>query len=162
MIVGLAQNLSAAEIQPLTNLQQLASDAQSKRLPILLVISQHHCPFCIKLREEILNPMVLSGDYNERIIMAELLMDADDNVTNLDGKSVYPGNIAAKYNVWVTPTLVFIDHQGVEVARRMLGVNTIEMYGYYLDESIDEAFKAVKKGPPYAYKVLPKHLNSSH
>jgi len=149
------------EIQPLTNLQQLASQAKAQKLPILLVVSQHHCPFCVKLKKEVLNPMVLSGDYTDRVIMTELLLDDDADVVNLAGKSVYPGSIAADYQVWMTPTLLFIDADGVEVARRMLGVNTVEMYGYYLDESLDAALQAVKKGPPYDYKLQKKHLNSS-
>lgn len=46
----------------------------------------------------------------------------------------------------MTPILLFLNHTGREIDKRMLGVNTIEMYSYYLDESLAAALKAVRKG----------------
>ena len=155
--------VSSAEVTvpQLTNLQQISAQAKLKNLPILLVVSQHECPFCKLLKREVLNPMMVSGDYVDQAVIVELLMDDSENIINREGKSVYPGSIAADYHVWVTPTLLFIDHQGKEVEKRMLGVNTIEMYGYYLDESIKRARKAVKQGEPYNYKVNKQDINQN-
>ncbi|MET0063518.1 MAG: thioredoxin fold domain-containing protein [Candidatus Thiodiazotropha endolucinida] len=129
----------------------LANKARADKVPILLMVSQDHCPFCHKLKREILNPMLISGDYDERVVISELLIDVGDEVINFEGKSVDPGSIASRYNIWVTPTLLFLDHQGKEVHKRMLGVNTIELYGYYLDESLKDSLAAVKQGEPYRY-----------
>ena len=52
--------------------------------------------------------------------------------------------MALRYNATITPTLLFLDYQGNEIQERMTGVNTVEMYGYYLDESIDEALEKLK------------------
>ncbi len=131
---------------------ELARQAKAKQIPIMLMVSQDHCPFCVLLKTDVLNPMMISGDYDDKVVMTELLIDVGDSVIDFDGKKVYPGKIASDYNTWVTPTLLFLDHQGKEVHKRMLGVNTIEMYGYYLDESLAAALSAVKKGEPYSYK----------
>ncbi|MES9976141.1 MAG: thioredoxin fold domain-containing protein [Candidatus Thiodiazotropha sp.] len=132
---------------------ELVKKARDEKIPILLMVSQDHCPFCQKLKREILNPMVVSGDYDDKVIVTELLIDVGENVIDFEGNSVYPGSIASKYNTWVTPTLLFLDHQGKEVHKRMLGVNTIEMFGYYLDVSLKDALTAVKQGEPYRYKT---------
>ncbi|MCG7922616.1 MAG: thioredoxin fold domain-containing protein [Candidatus Thiodiazotropha lotti] len=128
------------------DLHKLANAANKAKLPILLIVSQHHCPFCVRLKEEIIFPMQLSGDYQDSVIMAEILLDSADSIRDLGGKLVHPSQVGAAYNVWVTPTLLFLDHTGREVHRRMLGVNTIEMYSHYLDESLQAALSAVKRG----------------
>ncbi|MES9812745.1 MAG: thioredoxin fold domain-containing protein [Candidatus Thiodiazotropha sp.] len=135
------------------DLTLVAKKARDEKIPILLMVSQDHCPFCQQLKREILNPMVVSGDYDDKVIITELLIDVGENVIDFEGNSVYPGSIASNYNTWVTPTLLFLDHQGKEVHKRMLGVNTIEMYGHYLDVSLEDALAAVKQGEPYRYKT---------
>jgi thioredoxin-related protein len=128
------------------DLSRLAEQAVQERLPILLIVSQHDCPFCVRLREEILRPMQRSGADEGRVHMAEIFMDSPDPIVGIEGTRVLPGEIADAYRVWVTPTLLFLDSTGREIHRRMLGVNTIELYGYYLDESLAAALTAVRKG----------------
>ena len=110
----------------------------------MMMVSQAYCGFCEKLKEEILEPMMISGDYTDKVIITELLMDSYSNITGFDGKKIHPSDIATGYKVWVTPTLLFLDADGNEVHPRMLGVNTIEMYGYYIDESIDGALASIR------------------
>jgi len=161
MLMTCGVGLAEVTVPQLKNLQEVSEQAKTKKLPILLVVSQHECPFCKLLKREVLNPMMISGDYVDQAVIVELLMDDEENIIDGQGKSIYPGGIAADYHVWVTPTLLFIDHQGKEVEKRMLGVNTLEMYGYYLDESLKRALQAVKQGEPYAYKATKKDINGN-
>jgi thioredoxin-related protein len=164
LLLGLSVNAAAEKLRQvpqLSDLKSVSEQARKLNLPILLVVSQHHCPFCQQLKREVLDPMMLSGQYTDKVVMVELLMDDETNIINREGKSVYPGSVIADYKVWVTPTLLFIDYQGKEVEKRMIGVNTIEMYGFYLDQAIDAALVAVKQGEPYAYKVTKKDINGS-
>ena len=46
----------------------------------------------------------------------------------------------------VTPTIILVDGAGKEIAKRQTGVNTVEMYGWYLDQAIDDAVLALSKG----------------
>lgn len=136
---------AADDLQP-SDLSRLGASAVQEKLPILLIVSQHHCPFCVLLMDEMIYPMQISGDYEDKVIIAEILLDSSDNIIDFQGNSVSPGAIAKSYKVWVTPTLLFLDHAGREVHKRMLGVNTIEMYSYYLDESLAAALTAVRRG----------------
>lgn len=145
LIVPFISHAYATEKLQQDDLSKLASSAIQEKLPILLIVSQHHCPFCVRLREEIINPMLISGGDEGKVIIAEIFLDSSRNILDFQGKSVRPGVIADSYNVWVTPTLLFLDYKGREVHKRMLGVNTLEMYSHYLDESLAAAFRAVRK-----------------
>ena len=55
-------------------------ESHMNRRRFLLVVSQHHCPFCQKLESEILDPVMLSGQYTDKIIIVELLMDDEGDI----------------------------------------------------------------------------------
>ena len=131
-------------VPPVRDLYSLSKVAQARNLPILLMVSQDHCPYCELLKEEILNPMVISGDYINKAVMSVLTIDDSRQIIDFNGKKIEPRDIAVRYNATLTPTLLFLDYQGKEIQERMTGVNTVEMYGYYLDESIDEALEKLK------------------
>jgi thioredoxin-related protein len=135
---------AGVEVPASNNLSELGQQAEKGRLPIMMMVSQAHCGFCEKLKEEILEPMLISGDYTDKVIITELLMDSYTNITGFDGSEIHPSDIASSYKVWVTPTLLFLNADGNEVHPRMLGVNTIEMYGYYIDESINGAMASIR------------------
>ena len=147
VLLGIAGNVSSAkpEIPVATNLSELGKQAKRKNLPILLMVSAHHCPYCELLKNEIINPMMVSGDYTDKVIMSELVLDWDSDIIGFDGAKKGPEDIANDYYSVVTPTILFLDHNGREVQKRMIGVNTVEMYGFYLDESIARALKKVRK-----------------
>ena len=127
-------------LEPVRDLGADARLARERGLPILMVVSQHHCPFCDLLREEVLLPMVRSGDYVDRVILRELFLDGEQQLRDFDGRSVGPEALADRYRTFLTPTLLFLDPRGKELTDRILGINTVEFYGYYLDASILEAY----------------------
>lgn len=132
-------------VPPVRDLYSLSKVAEARNLPILLMVSQDHCPYCELLKEEILNPMVISGDYINKAVMSVLTIDASKAIIDFNGKKIEPRDVSLRYNATITPTLLFLDYQGNEIQERMTGVNTVEMYGYYLDESIDEALEKLKQ-----------------
>lgn len=134
----------AAEVVEARDLRGLGQAARAERLPILLVVTQSFCSYCEKLEREILTPMILSGEYRHRVIIRELVSDAGNSVRDFDGRPVHAADIAARYGAWVTPTLLFLDDRGREIAPRIRGINTPELYGYYVDAAIDEARRRMR------------------
>ena len=57
--------------------------------------------------------------------------------------------LAADYGVKLTPTLLFLDARGHELTSRMVGINTLDMYSFYLDEAIAKAAKALLQARAY-------------
>lgn len=139
--IFISSNLYADEILKAENLRMLGERAQHTQVPVLLLVSQEHCSFCKTLKEEILQPMEISGDYTHRVLIAELLMDLAEPIVGWQGKPTFASEVAAKYKVYVTPTLLFLDARGEPLHEPMIGINTVEMYSYYLDEALAKALK---------------------
>ncbi len=123
-----------------------AAEAARRRSPILLLVSQEECPFCWQIKREILNPMVLSGDYDDRLLMREIFIDDGFLLRDFQGREVEGSEFALRYGVFLTPTLLFLDPQGRELTEKMVGIQTPEMYFLYVDAAIDEAVERLRGG----------------
>ncbi len=134
------------ELTELVNFKADAAEAKAKNLPILIMFSATYCGFCTIVKEEFLKPMKISGDYRDKVIVRVLELDSGDDVIDLNGQSVDPEVFAQRYHVQLTPTLVFIDPNGKELVRKMVGVTTVDFYGGYLDEAIDGSLLELRGG----------------
>jgi thioredoxin-related protein len=133
--------LAEAKIIRTNNFHALAEKAIQEQRIIMLLVSQADCPYCHLVREEVIRPMILGGDFRNEILIREMFMDEGETVVDFQGASVDAADFAHGYGVFVTPTLLFLGPDGKELARQMVGVNTIEMYYYYVDQSIRTALK---------------------
>lgn len=131
--------MKSSPLQTAHNLQQLGAEAMQSKRPLLLIFTQDHCDFCHRLKEEILNPMQLSEKDRNRVLMRELRIDADAYYTNFDGNKIDGSDLFYYYNLVVTPTILLLDGDGKPFGEPLVGVNTIEMYGWYLNNAIDDA-----------------------
>lgn len=161
--IGLALGalLAAVQVQALSagvsrveNFAVLGDRARSGHMPILLVVSQEDCPYCELLKREILEPMLVSGEYDGRVIIRELLIDSELPVRDFDGRAIAPDELARRYGVRLTPTVLFLDDRGRELTKPMIGINTVEFYGYYLDAAIDTARQPLPARQPPAIRHL--------
>jgi len=132
------------EIPLATDLQADGRQAREARLPILLTFSAIVCEYCRQMEDDFLRPMLISGEYTDRILIRRLLLDNGSRVTDFSGERIATTQLSDRYKVFVTPTLLFLDGNGNELARRMVGINTPEMYGGYLDECIDTALYSIR------------------
>lgn len=121
------------------NLQADGQLAHDRRLPILLAFSAIECSYCELLEEEFLQPMLLGGEYRDRIMIRKLVLDNGSRLADFSGKPVDATLLSDRYRVYVTPTILFLDENGTELAERMVGINTPELFGGYLDDCIETA-----------------------
>ncbi len=135
------------QVKHASNLQQLARQASQTQRAILLEFSAESCPYCVTLEEEILKPMIRSGDYQNKILIRKLNIDQYQSVIDFNGNKVSPSELASRYKVWVTPTVVLLDSQGREIAARQVGINSIDYYGAYLDDEIEVAIAKLQTKP---------------
>jgi thioredoxin-related protein len=121
------------------DMQQDGIRAMEQGIPILVEFSMVGCPFCEQVEEEILKPMLLSGLYENKVIIRKLVIDYDESVTDFNGQKLSYEDFASRYRIDVVPTLVLMDGKGEALGLRMRGVTTIDFYGAYLDQAIDQA-----------------------
>lgn len=121
------------------NLQADGQLAHNRQLPILLAFSAIECSYCELLEEEFLQPMLLGGEYRDKIMIRKLVLDNGSRLADFSGKPVDATLLSDRYRVYVTPTILFVDENGTELAERMVGINTPELFGGYLDDCIETA-----------------------
>ena len=138
--------MSKPEIRSAENLDQDAGKAAARHLPILMVVTRESCPHCDRLKSLVLVPMLMSGEYVDRAIIRELSIEPVQEVRSFDGELVKSDALAERYGVSVVPTVLFLGPDGRELHEPMVGINVVEMYGYYLDKAIDEAALALGVG----------------
>ena len=138
-------SLPPVQILAVKNLDSLIAQARRERKVILLEMSASYCGFCRTLEAEIIKPMLRSGDYEKDVLIRQLEIDADYHLRDADGNPSTPAQIASRYKIYVTPTLLFIDGHGKEFSPRMLGINTLELYGGYVDQALDDGLKPLAK-----------------
>ena len=121
------------------DLQEDAQYNESRRLVLLLIIARTDCNYCALLKRAIIRPMIASGAYQDKVIIRELLLDDTSSVIDFDGTLTTAATIAHRYKEQLTPTVLFLSPSGVELTPRIRGINTVDYYGYYLDEAIEKA-----------------------
>ncbi|WP_456406274.1 thioredoxin family protein [Thiolapillus sp.] len=131
--------LSKNTIQRIHDFSAVSKPAGRERRVIMLLVSQEDCPYCHLIKEEIIRPMILGEDFKNDILIGELFIDAGEMIVDFEGVEREAADFAHGYDVYVTPTLLFLDAGGRQLAKQMTGINTVEMYWYYLSESIRSA-----------------------
>ncbi|MEN8204744.1 MAG: thioredoxin fold domain-containing protein [Pseudomonadota bacterium] len=127
-----------------TDLQRDGNQALSRELPILLTFTSMICSYCEQLEQDFLQPMLLGGEYRDKVIIRKLEVDYGNTVTGFNGQRVTGSELSDRYRVFVTPTLLFVDGNGKELAERMVGINTPELFGGYLDACIETALLQIR------------------
>ena len=125
-------------------LQEDGKRAIARQLPILLAFSADDCSYCELLEEDFLQPMLLSGEYQDRVIIRKLILDNGSYVMDFSGRQTEATRLSDHYRVFVTPTILFVDGHGRELAERMVGINTPELFGGYLDACIETALAGIR------------------
>jgi len=82
--------------------------------------------------------VIKSGEYDD-VVFVELIMDSPDLVVDLAGARVTPAQLAADLDVFVTPTIVFMNGEGRETVRRLLGYRRNDYAMFYFEQAIRQA-----------------------
>lgn len=114
------------------SLQVAALAAQARGEPLVLLVSIAGCPWCELLRRNYLAPMRAEG-------VQAFQIKVDDRktvVANFKAQASTGADIAAAYQAKLTPTVMFLNAQGVEIAPRIAGVASADLLGHQLDSAL--------------------------
>lgn len=98
------------------------------------------CPYCRLLDERVLLPLQKSGEYRERALLVQLDINAG-HLRDFSGQASSGQQLADRYRVEVTPTVLLLGPDGTELAPRLVGINSVDFYPAYLDAALEEAEK---------------------
>lgn len=132
------------KIQAARNLQKESALAVSSGKPYVLYVSRKDCPDCKRLEKDVLIPLIHSGQYDLLISLRELPWDSG-SITGFKGQLQSADRLIEHYKVIGTPTLLFLDANGVEIAQQVPGYQSEDFYWYYLDKAIELARIILRK-----------------
>jgi len=138
---------------PVALVEDLQQDAEQARLagkPVVVIYTASYCHYCEAVKSEFFNHMARDNAYNDRIVLREVIIDSSRGMKGFDGKQQNYGGFASEQGVYLVPTVGFYDSNGRTVAESIVGVATLDYYGWYLDKRIETAERAVNKDEPKA------------
>ena len=139
----LSASNSNHELISVTDLTREAWLANKGRRVLMIEFSSEYCGYCLMLEEEFLRPMLRNSDYNEKVVIRSISLSDNDTLVDFDGKSISAYDFASRYEVFVTPTLLFLDDKGVEVSDKLVGIWSVDFYGGFIDDRIDSGLKSL-------------------
>ncbi len=128
-----------------TNLQRDGQLATERNVPLLLMVSAEHCPYCLVMESDYLVPLLRNRSYDELVLIRKIHLDSFDDIVDFSGEVVAPTDVSQRYGVWVTPTLLFLNGKGEEMHKKMIGLGVRDFVSDYIDESISTATDTMRR-----------------
>lgn len=113
--------------------------ALRKGQPLVVMVSLEGCIFCKIVRQSHLAPMHRQGQPIVQVDMRGALP-----VTDFEGRTTTHDELARRWRISITPTLLFFGPQGREVAERMEGAYQPDFYGAYLEDRLISSRTALR------------------
>jgi thiol-disulfide isomerase/thioredoxin len=129
---------AAAEGLPLA--RDLAADGRDARASgrvIVVLFSTEGCPYCERVREGFLRPML--AEEAKRVLIREIEVDGARPVVDFAGRSSTHREIGASRRVRFVPYVVFLGPDGESLAEPLIGINSSELYGGLLERRLETA-----------------------
>ena len=123
---------------------QAAEQARTQKLPVAIVFVANHCGYCERLQETFLAPLQEDGKLQNRALIHAIDTKAGGKVNDFDGERVRAAYFVRRYEVFATPTIVIVDHQGEPLVEPLVGFNGAEQYGDLFDAALADALALLR------------------
>jgi thioredoxin-related protein len=128
------------------NLQKDARLADLKNGVVLVMFSGEYCGYCERVLNEFLIPMSRNPDYQSKLVMRRVEKTGFTSVKDFDGSTEDHRRFSSEHGIRLVPTVMLFDTKGRRLGKPLVGLTTVDYYGYYLDQAIDEALAKVRGG----------------
>lgn len=123
------------------SLRAAAQAAQARGEPLVVMTTLTGCPYCELVRSRYLGPM--RRDENLAAVQLDI-MDKASPLQDFSGTTTTPAEVVRGWNARFTPTVLFFDANGRELAERLVGLASPDFYGSYLDQRLSTARQRLK------------------
>lgn len=144
-------------IKTVNDLRELKRQAENRNLPVLLLFTTEDCSYCEAIRKNYLLPMMQSGEYSSKIIFRQLYIEEFSYLRNHKGELIGGDQIALKYDIEVTPTIIFINADWEELADRIEGITNEYYFNKLLTSYIAQAQKIYSR--KFTAEKFTKNIN---
>ncbi|OYY95417.1 MAG: hypothetical protein B7Y41_02635 [Hydrogenophilales bacterium 28-61-23] len=127
--------------------QKDAALAKEKNGVVLVMFSGAHCSYCETVLNEFLIPMSGNADYQAKVVMRKVEISSYMELKDFQGGKTPHRHFAGDNGVRMVPTVMVFDADGKLLSKPVVGLGTIDYYGYYLDQAIDKGVAKVRGLP---------------
>lgn len=138
------EDLPYVVLQDGSDLARDGKEASKKQIPVLMMFSMKHCPYCLEVEEDYLKPILRNSEYDGKVIIRKIRLDGTDNMRDFSGKERELGEFSADYRVSMVPTLVLVDANGKRLAPSIIGIANSHYYSNELDIAIDASTQKIR------------------
>ena len=110
--------------------------AATRPLPIILVFSAKNCEHCEQLEQDVLRPMLFSGELENQGLLRKYNIDSVDQIRDFQGKSHDAEKYSNLRDVEFTPTIQFVDSDGRQIVPPIVGYQSPDFFPAYLQQAI--------------------------
>jgi len=135
----------ASEIALARDFHADAREAGKARRVIVVLFTTAGCPWCQRVREEYLKPMLADPVDSARIIVREIDIDGRTPLADFSGGATTHAAFATRHAVRFVPTVLVLGPAGEPLAAPLVGFGTADYYGYYLGERIDAGLARLRR-----------------
>ncbi|HNQ05067.1 MAG TPA: thioredoxin fold domain-containing protein [Thiobacillaceae bacterium] len=128
------------------DLQHDAGLAQQKNGIVLVMFYNEFCGYCAQVLNEFLIPMSRNPDYQRKLVMRRVDNASDAPLKGFDGRMRTHRQFTRDLRVRLVPTVMLFDTRGRPLGKPLIGITTVDYYGFYLDEAIDQGLAMVRSG----------------
>jgi thioredoxin-related protein len=126
------------------DLQKDAALAKDKNGVVLVMFAGKQCSYCETVLNEFLIPMSRNADYQSKVVMRKVELSSYEVMKDFNGGKTPHRHFAGDKGVRLVPTVMVFDTEGKLLSKPVVGLGTIDYYGYYLDQAIDKGLATVR------------------
>lgn len=148
-ILAWAAMTAAAEGVP--DAEDLAKDARLARSfqgVVMIVFVSESCPYCKVVLDEFMIPTSRNREYDTKLVMRQVEVGGGRMLRDFKGRRMSQGDFADRHNIGMVPTVVVFGPDGKRLGQPLIGLSTVDYYGYYFNEAIENGLAAVRQTRP--------------
>lgn len=127
--------------------QKDAALAKEKNGVVVVMFSGAFCSYCETVLNEFLIPMSRNADYQAKVVMRKVETSSTLELKDFQGGRAQHRRFAGDSGVRMVPTVMVFDGDGKLLSKPVVGLGTIDYYGYHLDQAIDKGLAKVRGLP---------------
>lgn len=135
-----------AELPLARNLATDGAAALRERTPIVLFFDRDNCPYCERALREYLVPISREGRWRTDATFRQVEIDRTLPVVDFAGTATTHRELAARYSVQLSPTVLVVDARGEPLGAPIIGLLTVDFYGAYLENAFEAGIERVRNG----------------
>ena len=151
LLAILAWAASGALAEGVPYAEDLAKDAALARSfngIVMIAFVSNYCPYCKVVLDEFMIPTSRNREYDTKLVMRKVEIGSERMLRDFDGRRISHQTFADKHGTYLVPTVAVFSPDGKPLVKPLVGLSTVDFYGYYFNEAIENGLAIVRQTGP--------------